>query len=82
MTLEIGICEDVSMQDYGYFFDRFEDICQHALRKRVENGSKALRGLMKGFEDGRKLAQLSCCRLQLCARLSSAFEGFLSMGEL
>ena len=43
----------------------------------------------KDFEDGRKLAQLSCCCLQSCACLSSewaaellAFEGFLSAVEL
>ena len=55
----------------------------------VENGSKALRGLKKGFKDGRKSAQLSCCHLQSYVHLSSehvaelhAFEGFLSAGEL
>ena len=42
------------------------------LRRRwLKNGSKALRGLMKGFEDSRRLAQLSCCHLQTCARLLS-----------
>ena len=50
---------------------RFGDNCQHASRKMVKNGSKALRGLMKGFEDSRRLAQLSCCHLQSCARLLS-----------
>ena len=77
------------MQDSGHFFNRFRGIRQHASRKMVENGSKALRRLTKGFEAGRKRAQLSCCRLQSYARLSServaelhAFEGFLSVGEL
>ena len=44
---------------------------------------------MKGFEDGRKCTQLSCCRLQSYARPSServpelrSFEGLLSVGEL
>ena len=55
----------------------------------IENGSESLRRLTKNFEDGRKLAQLSCCCLQSCACLSSewaaellAFEGFLSAVEL
>ena len=70
------------MQDSGCFLNQFGDIRQQASRKMVESGSKALRGLTKGFEDGRKHAQLSCCCLQLCARLSGkqvtklrAFEG-------
>ena len=54
-----------------FSMDRFGDNRQHASRKMVKNGSKALRGLTKGFEDSRKLAQLSCCHLQSCARLLS-----------
>ena len=47
------------------------------------------RGLTKGFDAGRKLAQLSCWCLQSYAHLSServaelhVFEFFLSAGEL
>ena len=68
MTLEIGICEHVSMQDSGYFLGRFGDIRQHASRKMVENDSKAVRGLSKGFVDDREHAQLSfvvCSRVQV-----------------
>ena len=54
-----------------FSMDRFGDNRQHASRKMVKHGSKALRGLMKGFEDSRRLAQLSCCHLQSCARLLS-----------
>ena len=72
--LEIGICEDVAMQDSGHFFDRLGGIRQHALRKMLENGSKAFRGLAKGFEAGRKRAQLSCWCLHLYAHLSSERE--------
>ena len=84
-----GICEDVSMQDSGHLFDWCGGIRQHASRKMVENGSKAHRGLTKGFEAGRMRVQLSCWYLQSYAHLSServaelhAFEGLLSTGEL
>ena len=88
--LEIGICEDVSMQGSGYFFNRFGDIHQHASRKMVKNGSKALRGLTNSS----RMAECMCsypssCHLQLWAHLSSErvdelsdFEGLLSTGEL
>ena len=82
--------EDVAIcADSGYILDQFGDICQPASRKMVKNGPKALRRLTKGFEDGRKLAQLSCCCLQSCACLSNervaelrVFKDFLFTGEL
>ena len=77
------------MQDSGHFFDQSGGICQHASRKMVENGSKVLRGLTKGFEVDRRRAQLSCWRLQSYAHPLSewvaelhAFKDFLSAGEL
>ena len=68
-TLEIGICEDVSMQDSGHFFDQFGGVRQHGLRKMVENSSKVLRGLTKGFEVDRRCTQLSSVSAVECASL-------------
>ena len=75
MTLEIGICENVSMQDTGYCLDSFGDICQHTSRKMVKNGSKALRGLMKGFEDGMQKACTVNLLLQAVVCTSIRWEG-------
>ena len=58
-TLGIGICEEVSVQDCGWFLRLFGDLLQHAWRKMAEYGSQELRGLMKVLEDDSKLAQLS-----------------------
>ena len=52
------------MQDCGPFIDSFEYLNQHTWRKMAGNGSQEVSGLTKAFEDGRKLAQLTCCRLQ------------------
>ena len=86
--LEIGICEDMSMQNSGHFFDRFGGIRQHTSRKMVENGSKVLRGLTMGFEVDRRHTQLSSVSEVVCASLEErvaelhTFEGFHSAGEL
>ena len=52
------------MQDCGPFLDGFEYLDQHAWRKMAEYGSQEVSRLTKAFEDGRKLAQLTGCRLQ------------------
>ena len=52
------------MQDCGSFLEPFEYLNQHAWRKMAEYGSQEISRFMKAFEDGRKLAQLTCCRLQ------------------
>ena len=52
------------MQDCGPFLDPFEYLNQHAWRKMVEYGSQEISELTKAFEDRRKLAQFTCCRLQ------------------
>ena len=62
--MEGSICEEVSMQDCGPFLDPFEYLNQHAWRKMAKYGFQEVSGLTKAFEDGRKLAQLTCCRLQ------------------
>ena len=51
------------MQDCGPFLDPFEYLNQHAWRKMAGYGSLEISGLTKAFEDGRKLAQLTCCCL-------------------
>ena len=38
--MEIGICEEVSMQDCGAFLDPFEYLNQHAWRKMAEYSPK------------------------------------------
>ena len=67
--LEIGICEDMSMQTSGHFFDRLGGIRQHTSRKMVDNGSKVLRGLTKAFEVDRRRTQLSSVSAVVCTSL-------------
>ena len=76
----------ISIQDSGYFLDQFGDIRLHASRKMVENGSKALRGLTKGFKDDRKhvsMAESMCSsRLKSCACLPSKRMAELSPSKV